>query len=111
MDKQQIAAKYQTIQDEICNGLEVLDGGATFDEELWQRDGGGGGRTRIIQGGTVIERGGVNFSSVHGVLPEPVKQEFKGEDEQFFATGVSIVINPQTQLHTGRACLGERGCQ
>jgi len=94
MDKKDIAARYQTIQDEICSGLEALDGGATFSEELWQRNGGGGGRTRIIQAGDVIERGGVNFSAVHGVLPEPVKQAFKVDDEQFFATGVSIVIHP-----------------
>lgn len=94
MDKQQIAERYQAIQDEICSGLEALDGGATFVEELWQREGGGGGRTRIIQQGNVIERGGVNFSAVHGVLPEPVKKAFKVDEEQFFATGVSIVIHP-----------------
>lgn len=94
MDRKDIAARYQTIQDEICSGLEALDGGATFAEELWQRDGGGGGRTRIIQEGNVIERGGVNFSAVHGVLPDPVKVAFKVDDEQFFATGVSIVIHP-----------------
>ncbi len=94
MDKQQIAERYRAIQDVICSGLEALDGGATFAEELWQRDGGGGGRTRIIQQGNVIERGGVNFSAVHGVLPAAVKQAFKVDDEQFFATGVSIVIHP-----------------
>ena len=94
MDKQRVAETYQTIQDGICSGLETLDGGATFAEELWQRDGGGGGRTRIIQQGDVIERGGVNFSAVHGVLPEPVKKAFNVDDDQFFATGVSIVIHP-----------------
>lgn len=94
MDKQQVAERYQEIQDGICKGLEALDGGATFTEELWQRDGGGGGRTRIIQQGNVIERGGVNFSAVHGTLPEPVKKAFKVDDDQFFATGVSIVIHP-----------------
>src|SRR5690606_9207017 len=94
MDKQQIAERYKTIQDSICSALEVLDGGATFAEELWQREGGGGGRTRIIQQGNVIERGGVNFSAVHGVLPEPVKKAFTVRDEEFFATGVSIVIHP-----------------
>lgn len=94
MDKQHIAERYKAIQDEICTGLEALDGGATFAEELWQRDGGGGGRTRIIQQGNAIERGGVNFSAVHGVLPEPVKKAFNVDDDQFFATGVSIVIHP-----------------
>ena len=94
MDKQQIAERYQSIQNEICSGLEALDGGAAFVEELWERDGGGGGRTRIIQQGNVIERGGVNFSAVHGVLPEAVKKAFQVDDGQFFATGVSIVIHP-----------------
>ncbi len=94
VDKHQIAAGYQTIQDEICAGLEALDGAAVFEEELWQRDGGGGGRTRIIQQGDAIERGGVNFSAVHGQLPEPIKKAFKVDESDFFATGVSIVIHP-----------------
>ncbi|SEL87863.1 coproporphyrinogen oxidase [Parapedobacter koreensis] len=94
MDKQQIAKQYESIQDEICVGLEALDGGATFQEELWQRDGGGGGRTRVIQQGNVIEKGGVNFSAVHGVLPEPVRKAFQVDETNFFATGVSIVIHP-----------------
>ena len=94
IDKQQIAGQYKQIQDEICAGLEALDGEATFEEEVWQRDGGGGGRTRIIQQGDVIERGGVNFSAVHGHLPEPVKKAFKVDESDFFATGVSIVIHP-----------------
>ena len=98
MDKQQIAERYQHIQDEICHGLEVLDGGASFAEERWERDGGGGGRTRIIQQGNIIERGGVNFSAVHGVLPEPVKKAFGVDEDQFFATGVSIVIHPNHPL-------------
>ncbi|WP_188506850.1 oxygen-dependent coproporphyrinogen oxidase [Parapedobacter pyrenivorans] len=94
MDKQQIAERYKILQDEICRGLEALDGGSTFVEELWQREGGGGGRTRIIQNGSFIERGGVNFSAVHGVLPEQIKNAFQVDDEDFFATGVSIVIHP-----------------
>lgn len=95
MDKGQVAERYQEIQDEICRGLETLDGGARFVEELWQRDGGGGGRTRIIQQGNAIERGGVNFSAVHGVLPEPVRKAFGVDETDFFATGVSIVIHPR----------------
>ena len=98
IDKQEIAAQYQEIQDEICRGLERLDGTGRFEEEIWQREGGGGGRTRIIQNGTVLEKGGVNFSAVFGKLPEPVKRSFKVEAEDFFATGVSIVIHPNHPL-------------
>ncbi|WP_257667902.1 oxygen-dependent coproporphyrinogen oxidase [Parapedobacter tibetensis] len=94
ISKQAIAERYKHIQDEICAGLEALDGVSVFEEEVWQRDGGGGGRTRIIQNGDVIEKGGVNFSAVHGQLPEAVKKAFNVDESDFFATGVSIVIHP-----------------
>jgi coproporphyrinogen III oxidase len=91
---EQIAADYQQIQDEICAALELTDGKAHFEEEKWERDGGGGGRTRIIQNGNIFEKGGVNFSAVHGQLPETMKNALKVEQDDFFATGVSIVIHP-----------------
>ena len=94
MTKELIAASYQTIQDEITKALEELDGGANFQEEIWEREGGGGGRTRIIQNGNILEKGGVNFSAVHGKLPEPIKKAFGVDEDDFFATGVSIVIHP-----------------
>lgn len=96
--KEEIAARYQQIQDEICAGLEAVDGKASFEEELWQREGGGGGRTRIIQNGNIFEKGGVNFSAVHGQLPEVMKNALKVEQHNFFATGVSIVIHPNHPL-------------
>src|SRR5471030_1296785 len=92
--KEQIAADYQQIQDEICAALEQLDGKAKFEEELWERDGGGGGRTRIIQNGNIFEKGGVNFSAVHGRLPETLKNALQVDQDDFFATGISIVIHP-----------------
>ena len=92
--REEIAAAYQTIQDEICAGLELADGLGKFEEEIWERDGGGGGRTRILQNGAVLEKGGVNFSAVHGKLPEPIKKAFGVSEEDFFATGVSIVMHP-----------------
>lgn len=94
IDKNTIATEYQKIQDEICLALEQLDGKSKFVEELWDREGGGGGRTRIIQQGDIIEKGGVNFSAVHGKLPEPIKKSFGVEEDNFFATGVSIVLHP-----------------
>ncbi len=94
ISKEQIAADYRQIQDEICSGLELVDGLGKFQEEVWEREGGGGGRTRVIQQGNVLEKGGVNFSAVEGKLPEPVKKAFKVDEEDFFATGVSIVIHP-----------------
>ncbi len=94
INKDQIAEKYKEIQDEITQALEALDGKARFEEELWERDGGGGGRTRVIQHGNILEKGGVNFSAVHGKLPEQIKKAFGVDEEEFFATGVSIVIHP-----------------
>ncbi len=92
--KEQIAEHYQQIQNEICAGLELADGEGKFQEEIWNRDGGGGGRTRIIQNGNVLEKAGVNFSAVHGKLPDSIKKAFGVSDDDFFATGVSIVIHP-----------------
>lgn len=95
MFRDEVAAAYQQIQDSICEGLVQADGKANFEEEIWQRDGGGGGRTRVMQQGNVIEKGGVNFSAVHGKLPEAVKKAFNVESDDFFATGVSIVMHPE----------------
>lgn len=95
MFKDKVAEAYKQIQDSICRGLEIADGEAHFEEELWQREGGGGGRTRVMQHGKVIEKGGVNFSAVYGKLPEVVQKSFKVENDEFFATGVSIVIHPE----------------
>jgi|UniRef100_UPI00404AB30D coproporphyrinogen III oxidase len=92
--KEQIAEQYQQIQNEICAGLELADGSGKFQEEIWDRDCGGGGRTRIIQNGNVLEKAGVNFSAVYGKLPDTIKKTFGVSDDDFFATGVSIVIHP-----------------
>jgi coproporphyrinogen III oxidase len=96
--KEQIVADYQAIQDEICAALEAVDGKAKFEQELWQREGGGGGRTRVIQDGNILEKGGVNFSAVEGQLPEAIKKGLKIDQDDFFATGVSIVIHPNHPL-------------
>jgi len=92
--KDRVVAAYQQIQDQICKSLELTDGKAKFEEEIWNREGGGGGRTRILQHGNVIEKGGVNFSAVHGKLPDSIRKAFKVDSENFFATGVSIVMHP-----------------
>lgn len=92
--KDKVVEEYQKIQDKICVALAAADGGGQFEEEIWTREGGGGGRTRVFQNGNVIEKGGVNFSAVYGKLPEAVKKAFKVDNDEFFAAGVSIVIHP-----------------
>jgi coproporphyrinogen III oxidase len=81
-------------QDSICAALEAVDGKATFREDLWERPGGGGGRTRVISGGNVFEKGGVNISNVHGELPEAMRAHFGVKGGQFSACGISLVLHP-----------------
>ncbi|MGQ1947876.1 oxygen-dependent coproporphyrinogen oxidase [Geofilum sp. OHC36d9] len=82
------------LQDKICVTLETIDGKARFKEDLWQREGGGGGRTRIIANGAVFEKGGVNTSAVHGMLPESMMKYLKTDFSHFFACGLSLVLHP-----------------
>ena len=91
-------AYIQTLQDQICAALEAEDGGATFQEDLWERPGGGGGRTRVIENGNVFEKGGVNISAVYGELPDTMKAYFKVEEGDFFACGLSLVIHPKSPM-------------
>jgi coproporphyrinogen III oxidase len=92
--KESFSAFIRDLQDRICRGLEDVDGEAKFVEELWEREGGGGGRTRVIEHGKVFEKGGVNISEVHGVLPESMVQYLKVPHADFFACGISLVIHP-----------------
>ena len=94
LDKNEISDWFKSLQDDICQSLEIADGSAKFQTDNWNREEGGGGRSRIIQNGLVIEKGGVNFSAVYGELPENIKKALKVDGNQFFATGVSIVIHP-----------------
>jgi len=88
------AGLFRDAQDNICAGIEALDGGH-FVEDRWEREGGGGGgRTRILTG-DVIEKGGVNFSEVHGEFSEEFAAQVPGTGRAFFATGVSLVLHPK----------------
>ena len=69
LQKEDIAQWLMGLQDNICTSLEILDDQGKFREDKWEREEGGGGRTRIIQG-KHIEKGGVNFSQVNGNLSE-----------------------------------------
>ncbi len=93
--KDQFVAYIQTLQDTITSRLEMIDGSAKFQEDLWKRPEGGGGRTRVIENGAVFEKGGVNISQVHGELPETMQQYFGVKDANFFACGLSLVLHPK----------------
>ena len=90
----QFVQHIKLLQKEICTALEEVDGKAKFISDEWERPGGGGGTSRVITNGNVFEKGGVNISIVHGVLPPLAAQQLKVEGSLFFATGLSLVIHP-----------------
>lgn len=83
-----------TLQDDICAALEAADGKAGFTEEEWQREEGGGGKTRVISNGNVFEKGGVNTSVVFGSVTQPMRTMLKIDGDSWFACGISLVIHP-----------------
>lgn len=93
--KGQFYTYIENLQDTITSTLEKLDGKATFQEDLWKRAEGGGGRTRVIENGNIFEKGGVNISAVHGELPEALRKQFGVEEGNFFACGLSLVLHPK----------------
>ncbi len=93
--KEKFYTYIQELQDTICNKLEEIDGKAKFQQDLWSREQGGGGRTRVIENGNVFEKGGVNISKVYGELPKAMQDYFKVEDVNFFACGLSLVLHPK----------------
>jgi coproporphyrinogen III oxidase len=91
---------FSGLQDKICRAIEEVDGRRRFREDHWQREGGGGGRTRVMEEGAVFEKAGVNFSAVEGVLPQEFAAKIgegirDAEGSEFFATGISLVLHPR----------------
>ncbi len=84
------------LQNRICQFIEAEDSGASFQEDKWTHGEGGGGMTRVMTSGAVIEKAGVNFSHVHGqqlpVAATAKRPELR--DASFQALGVSVVIHP-----------------
>lgn len=91
-DLNEIIAWLKGLQDRITANVERLDG-QSFEEDVWEREEGGGGRSRLLRNGYLVEKGGVNFSHVHGPVPEFLKKESPNA-LRFDATGVSLVIHP-----------------
>lgn len=91
-----IEARLRQIQDQICQGLSQVDGMAFYEDAWTYEHGFGGGRTRVLEFGNVIEKGGVNFSGLGGPrLPTAALKQGLAADLPFFATGVSLVIHPK----------------
>ncbi|MBR8830199.1 MAG: Oxygen-dependent coproporphyrinogen-III oxidase [Chroococcopsis gigantea SAG 12.99] len=92
-----VSAFMKSLQDEICTGLTAIDGEKPFREDSWQREEGGGGRSRVLREGNIFEQGGVNFSEVWGdqLPPSILKQRPEAAGHGFYATGTSMVLHPR----------------
>lgn len=96
--KEQFVGFIRNLQDEICSAVEELDGEAQFQEDHWERPGGGGGRSRVLSKGKVFEKAGVSTSIVHGAMPEALKKNMQTEGSDFFACGISLVLHPENPM-------------
>ncbi len=100
------------LQNNICQVIESEDGRSQFMEDPWQHKEGGGGLTRVLEGGDVIEKAGVNFSHVQGLRLPPAATEKRPElaNAMFQAMGVSVVIHPRNPYaptsHFNVRCIG-----
>jgi len=95
VSKENIGDSFRSLQDEICHAIETTDQKGKFKEDAWHHHSGGGGRTRVLTDGRILEKGGVNFSEVQGkTSPALQKQLNLSEEADYFATGVSIVMHP-----------------
>jgi coproporphyrinogen III oxidase len=86
---------FRSLQDRICAALESLDAAGRFREDGWQREGGGGGRSRVLADGAVFEKAGVNFSEVFGQMSPEFAKQVPGEGLDFTAAGISLVLHPR----------------
>jgi coproporphyrinogen III oxidase len=89
---------FRGAQERICAALEAADGPGRFREDAWDRPGGGGGRSRVLEEGGVFEKAGVNFSEVSGEFPPEFAKQLPGDGLAFAATGVSLVLHPRSPL-------------
>ena len=100
-------AMLRKAQIKITEDIAAIDGGAEFKEDCWTRANGGGGLSRVLAGGKVFEKAGVNLSVVYGSMPQEALQAAtergvdrakgmaKGERVPFFACGLSSVMHPR----------------
>ena len=91
-----IQSEFKKLQEFICLQLEIFDGQGKFQMDDWSREEGGGGRTNTLVNGRLIEKGGVAFSAVHGAVTDDMKKQLGTTGNSFFATGVSIVLHPNS---------------
>lgn len=96
--KTQFYAYITQLQNQITAAIEAADGKAIFKEDIWKREEGGGGKTRILENGAIFEKAGVNISAVEGKLPEAMQTMFDVGEVDFFACGLSLVLHPTNPM-------------
>jgi coproporphyrinogen III oxidase len=96
--KQRVVDFLRSLQDSICQKLEATDGKGTFQQDEWERPEGGGGRSRVMREGNILEQGGVGFSEVWGehLPPSILNQRPEAAGHKWFATGTSMVLHPRS---------------
>ena len=96
MNTSEIKSYLLDLQNRIVKELETLDG-KTFRRDTWERPGGGGGISALVEEGNLFERGGVNFSHVMGSGLPPSATAHRPElaGRNYEALGVSLVLHPR----------------
>ena len=96
VDLAAVDAYLRALQDRLCGAFEAADAGARFSEDVWDREGGGGGRSRVLTG-DLFEKAGVNYSHVWGdALPAAATAQRPAlAGRSYHAAGVSLVLHPR----------------
>lgn len=89
---------FRDLQSTICTAIERADGRSLFRQDEWKHPSGGGGVTRVLEGGEIFEKAGVNFSAVTSRLTDRLASRLKIEPQEIFATGISLVIHPHSPM-------------
>ena len=91
-----VKAYLLALQGRLCDVIEELDSRGLFVQDAWQRPQGGGGVSRVLEGGAVFEKAGINFSHVfgEGLPPSATGNRPELAGRRFQAMGVSVVMHP-----------------
>ncbi len=97
MDYGQVESWMRKLQGRLCTDFSDVSGDTRWHEDAWKRPEGGGGLTRVLENGVVIEKAAVNFSTVSGEsLPAAASAARPGiGGRSFRATGVSVIVHPR----------------
>mmetsp|Transcript_23267 Transcript_23267/g.50878 ORF Transcript_23267/g.50878 Transcript_23267/m.50878 type:complete len:376 (-) Transcript_23267:418-1545(-) len=105
--RRRFEANCRRAQNEICKAISELDG-VEFTQDVWTREGGGGGISRVLKDGNVFEKAGCSLSVVYGTMPQEALRSATqlnraegyapGERVPFFACGLSSVMHPRNPM-------------